>query len=135
MQIQEWLVSLRTWDNPKMVFVTGRKGEAMSRLIDADELKKRIPITYADEFENCRRCSLLHDWEVEDIVDDAPTIVEFEGDINKVIVKGEEYHKQLTTTWLGNYCPYRCEHCGHYTDSKTPFCAWCGRKAVNYESK
>ena len=38
-----------------------------------------------------------------------------------------------TTTWLGNFCPYRCEHCGHYTDSKTPYCAWCGRRADNYE--
>lgn len=46
----------------------------MSRLIDADELKKRIPITHADVFENCRNCSLLCDWEVEDLVDDAPTI-------------------------------------------------------------
>ena len=44
------------------------------RLIDADELKKRIPITHADEFENCRNCSLLCDWEVENLVDDAPTI-------------------------------------------------------------
>ena len=38
-----------------------------------------------------------------------------------------------TTTWLGNFCPYRSEHCGHYSDSKTPFCAWCGRRASNYE--
>lgn len=63
----------------------------MSRLIDADELKKRIPITHADEFENCRNCSLLCDWEVEDIVDNAPTIVEFEGDINKVIEIGRAH--------------------------------------------
>ena len=66
-------------------------------------------------------------------VADAPTIVEFEGDINKVIVKGEEYHKQLTTTWLGNFCPYRCEHCGRYVDSKERYCPNCGRKAVNYD--
>ena len=38
-----------------------------------------------------------------------------------------------TTTWLGDFCPYKCEHCGHYSDSKTPYCAWCGRKAVNYD--
>lgn len=41
--------------------------------------------------------------------------------------------EQNTTTWLGDFCPYRCEHCGHYSDSKTPFCAWCGRRASNYE--
>ena len=105
----------------------------MSRLIDADELLKRIPITHADELQNCRNCSLLCDWEVEDIVDDAPTIVEFEGDINKVIVKGEEYHKQLATTWLGNFCPYRCGHCGRYVDSKERYCPNCGRKANNYD--
>ena len=70
---------------------------------------------------------------LQSIINRLPTIVEFESDINKVIVKGEEYHKQLTTTWLGNYCPYRCEHCGHYSDSKTPFCAWCGRRASNYD--
>ena len=35
-----------------------------------------------------------------------------------------------TTTWIGNFCPYKCENCGHYSDSKTPFCAYCGRKMV-----
>lgn len=81
----------------------------MSRLIDADELLKRIPITHADEFQNCRNCSLLDDWEVENLVDDAPTIVEFEGDINKVIVKGEEYHRIV-----------RCKDCKHwYSDADT----------------
>lgn len=40
---------------------------------------------------------------------------------------------RLETTWLGNYCPYTCQYCGKYTDSKTPFCAWCGREASNYD--
>lgn len=44
------------------------------RLIDADELLKRIPITHADEFQNCRNCSLLDDWEVEILVEDSPVI-------------------------------------------------------------
>ena len=35
-----------------------------------------------------------------------------------------------TTTWLGDYCPYTCQHCGKHTDSKTPFCPYCGRKMV-----
>jgi len=39
-----------------------------------------------------------------------------------------------TTTWLGNYCPYRCKHCGRYVDSKERYCPNCGRKAVNYEN-
>ena len=38
-----------------------------------------------------------------------------------------------TTTWLNPYSPYTCQHCGKHTDSKTPFCAWCGRRASNYE--
>ena len=88
------------------------------RLIDADALKR-----------HGKRGGLVHWKDIEE----TPTIVEFEGDINKVIVKGEEYHKQLTTTWLGNFCPYRCEHCGRYVDSKERYCPNCGRKAVNYE--
>ena len=44
------------------------------RLIDGDDLLKRIPITCADEFQNCRYCSLLNDWEVEILVDETPTI-------------------------------------------------------------
>ena len=42
--------------------------------------------------------------------------------------------EQNTTTWLGDYCPYRCEHCGRYVDSKERYCPNCGRKAVNYEN-
>ena len=98
------------------------------RLIDADAL-----IMNLDDRYSLRDISREYRDTVVYELADAPTIVEFEGDINKVIVKGEEYHKQLATTWLGSYCPYRCEHCGHYTDSKTPYCAWCGRRATNYD--
>lgn len=38
-----------------------------------------------------------------------------------------------TTTWLGNFCPYRCGHCGRYVDSKTRYCPDCGRRASNYD--
>lgn len=100
------------------------------RLIDGNALKyvidKRMDDSTDESFSEGLAEAMIE-------IDFMPTIVEFEGDINKVIVKGEEYHKQLTTTWIGNYCPYKCEHCGHYTDSKTPFCAWCGRRARNYE--
>ena len=36
-----------------------------------------------------------------------------------------------TTTWLGDFSPYTCEHCGFHVDSKTRYCPDCGRKAVN----
>lgn len=35
--------------------------------------------------------------------------------------------------WLGNYAPYTCSGCGKTSDSKRPYCAWCGRKADNYD--
>lgn len=38
-----------------------------------------------------------------------------------------------TTEWLGNHTPFRCKRCGHYSDTRTPFCAYCGKKANNYE--
>lgn len=38
---------------------------------------------------------------------------------------------QLPTTnntgkWLGKYCPYTCDQCGKTSDSRTPFCRYCG---------
>ncbi len=48
-------------------------------------------------------------------------------------VLAESVSVSSTTRWIGNHTPYRCVRCGHYTDSKTPYCAWCGRKAVNYD--
>lgn len=35
------------------------------------------------------------------------------------------------TTWLGDFSPYTCEHCGFHVDSRTKYCPECGRKAVN----
>ena len=100
------------------------------RLIDGDALKyaidKRMDDSTDESFSEGLAEAMIE-------IDFTPTIVEFKGDINKVIVKGEEYHKQLTTTWLGNYCPYRCGNCGRYVDSKERYCPNCGRKAVNYE--
>lgn len=100
------------------------------RLIDGEVLKYAIDRRMDDSTDESFSEGLA---EAMIEIDFAPTIVEYEGDINKVIVRGEEYHKQLTTTWLGSYTPYTCEHCGKHTDSKTPFCAWCGRKADNYD--
>ena len=44
------------------------------RLIDADALKKAIPNTHMDIFENCRNCRLLDDEQVKQLIDDTPTI-------------------------------------------------------------
>ena len=35
------------------------------------------------------------------------------------------------TEWLGNHTPFRCKRCGHYSDTRTPYCAYCGKKAIN----
>lgn len=44
------------------------------RPIDADALKKSVPNTHVDIFENCRNCELLDDEQVEELIDTAPTI-------------------------------------------------------------
>ena len=31
-----------------------------------------------------------------------------------------------TGKWLGKYCPYTCNQCGKTSDSRTPFCRYCG---------
>lgn len=28
--------------------------------------------------------------------------------------------------WIGSYCPYTCDQCGKTSDSRTPFCRYCG---------
>jgi len=100
------------------------------RLIDGDALKyaieKRMDDSTDESFSEGLAEAMIE-------IGFIPTIVEFEGDINKVIVKGEEYHKQLTTTWLGSYSPYQCEKCGFHVDSKARYCPDCGRRASNYD--
>lgn len=70
-----------------------------------------------------------------DIDDDRNCYIGCDGEYERwnidpdVIAEAE----QPTTTWLGNYCPYTCQHCGKHSDSKTPYCAWCGRRASNYD--
>ena len=44
------------------------------RPIDADALKASVPNTSADIFENCRNCKLLDDWQVKELIDNAPTV-------------------------------------------------------------
>lgn len=45
------------------------------RLIDADKLKDNIPETKVSAFEICSECGLLDEVEVEDFIDDAPTVI------------------------------------------------------------
>lgn len=35
-----------------------------------------------------------------------------------------------TAHWIGEHTPFRCSNmeCGHYSDSKTPYCPYCGKK-------
>lgn len=99
------------------------------RLIDADALYEKtaeweaqalhmVEVTMHDEDETewrrwsavlTERSAFKHD------IADAPTI------------------EPPTTEWLGNHTPFRCKRCGHYSDTRTPYCAYCGKKANNYE--
>lgn len=54
----------------------------------------------------------------------------------------EEYNKAIeilertntTATWIGKYSPYKCDHCGHYSDTAELYCCKCGSKMeVEYE--
>lgn len=96
------------------------------RLIDADALYEKTAEWEAqalaqverynptDSFEKWRRWSyvLKERSAFKFDVADAPIIVEYEGDINKVIVKGEEYHRIV-----------RCKDCKHrYIENMTWHC-------------
>lgn len=97
------------------------------RLIDADELKKYIPSTKVDIFENCRNCRLLDDWQVIDIINSIPTIdpVKHGNWETKEICDGfgravyvircsecKDEWRELRVENLTNYCP----HCGAKMD-------------------
>ena len=49
----------------------------------------------------------------------------------QVFVTSDGKVHTITTTWLGDFSPYTCKHCGFHVDSKTKYCPECGRKAVN----
>ena len=89
------------------------------RLIDADEL-----IYESIDSSDTARNEYYYGTGIVAIrkedIDDAPTIVEFEGDINKVIVKGEEYHKIV-----------RCKDCKYRQDDTIFHKLYCdGREVV-----
>ena len=50
------------------------------RLIDADELINALPKAEADIFENCRNCTCLDTEQIQEIIGDAPTVIEAEGE-------------------------------------------------------
>ena len=62
------------------------------------------------------------------VIQNTPTIVEFEGDINKVIVKGEEYHRIVRCKDC-KYCSYSEEHEILWCDGTriVPFNGYCYR--------
>lgn len=42
------------------------------------------------------------------------------------ILEKNERNEKTFDYWIGNYSPYRCPRCGHYSDNQTLFCAHCG---------
>lgn len=42
------------------------------------------------------------------------------------ILEKNERNEKNFDHWIGDYSPYRCPRCGHYSDSKMQFCAYCG---------
>ena len=61
------------------------------RLIDADALKKMIPDTRVDIFENCRNCALLTAEDVMRLIDEAPTVGNWIGDKENLPQSGGRY--------------------------------------------
>lgn len=97
-EYKEWIVEVRSWICPfRHKFVSNsvlKGGKRYSDcplveipphgdLIDRDKLKNDIPETDADCFENCRDCTLLHQEDVWDIIDDVPTVIESEEQENE----------------------------------------------------
>ena len=80
------------------------------RLIDGDALTKRF-MAYKEQMNDLvakiTTCGAIRE------IDLMPTI------------------EPPTTEWLGNHTPFRCKRCGHYSDSRTPYCTYCGKKAIN----
>lgn len=53
--------------------------------------------------------------------------------IAEAVAKRLAKPERPTAHWLGNYCPYTCSNqkCGKTSDSKTPFCRYCGARMVD----
>ena len=94
------------------------------RLIDADALKKAIPNTHVDIFENCRNCRLLDDEQVKQLIDDTPTIE---------LLKEQEAVK-VQYTAMGGLRYGACPQCDARIDNlvNPKACGFCGQ-AVKWD--
>lgn len=107
-------------------------------LIDRKALKKTIPATRADIFENCRNCKLLDDFTVIELIDNAPTI-----DAKPVVHGHWDDASLISSGYLlrnsENIVEHRCSVCKKWSSrlelvSEDLFCPNCGAKmdGVNY---
>ena len=115
------------------------------RLIDADALELDVQnLWMQNEISN-------GDWVgFREMLNSQETIVEFAGDINKVMVKGIEYFPQKTGKWLKKNRVYSeeshiedwqsccCSVCGHYDTrpymyyfDEPNYCSYCGARMEN----
>jgi hypothetical protein len=78
------------------------------RLIDADVLKKAIPETSVDAFQNCRNCVLLDKEQVHELIDASPTI-----EVNRPT---RSQFKRMAVQ-LGYEKVVHCKECKHITFS------------------
>lgn len=91
-----------------------RKELEMSKYINADELKQKIPEVSASVF-GCSNCSLLSKWEIEEIIDEMPS-ADVRENIHGEWIRQEYYcvcsncHKyyiSIGDKYDFNFCP-RC---------------------------
>ena len=95
------------------------------RLIDADAFEDDMcNLWMQNEISN-------GDWiGFREMLNSQETVVEFDGDINKVIVKGVEYFPQKTGTWIN--CKYplgECSECHKIINiqaNEAIYCPCCG---------
>lgn len=89
------------------------------RLIDADSLKASIK----RQVKICHSISIISGAkEIAQIADEMEKGMMQEID-NAPTIKPSTNN---TGKWLGKYCPYTCDQCGKTSDSRTPFCRYCG---------
>lgn len=100
---------------------------SMSRYIDADILKERIPKDiHEDVFENCSNCELLDDEQVKELIDLQPTADVVEGDKAQKEIdywhdKAQSYEQTILKLSLNKADVVevvRCKDCRHFRDRK-----------------
>ena len=102
------------------------------RLIDADAFEDDMcNLWMQNEISN-------GDWiGFREMLNSQETVVEFDGDINKVIVKGVEYFPQKTGMWIqAEDIPTEyavCTNCKGHGDFYMDYCCHCGCRMVGEE--